>query len=235
MPLEFSIAPHDLIKVGIAIFCGALLGFERQYKNKTAGFRTIILICLGSTIFTMLAQRAGQGVNINIVTGIGFIGAGVIFKDNISVNGLTTAAVIWTSAAIGMAIGSGNYMLGIIATVLTILVLILFHLFEVYLDKLHHEKLLVVVFNSTNFDDLLSLEDIIRKHKLELQRRLVNKREGCLHVVIFVSGNKKDITKLDKKTPDYARDQIFLSLISKGEGAIKAQEVFSKSSPLERI
>ncbi len=87
MPLEFDIATNDLIKIGIAVFCGALLGFERQYNNKTAGFRTIILISLGSTIFTMISQRAGQGVNINLVTGVGFIGAGVIFKDNISVNG----------------------------------------------------------------------------------------------------------------------------------------------------
>jgi putative Mg2+ transporter-C (MgtC) family protein len=199
LPLEFNIAPHDLIKIGIAVFCGAILGLERQYKNKTAGFRTIILICLGSAIFTMIAQRAGQGVNINIVTGIGFIGAGVIFKDNISVNGLTTAAVIWISAAIGMADGSGNYLLAIISTFLTIAVLILFHIFEDYLDKIHHEKLLRVVFNSSNFDDLLVVEDIIRKHKLELQRRLVEKKDGCLQAAIFIIGNKKNIAKLDEK------------------------------------
>src|SRR5271166_1611856 len=101
----------DLIKIGMAVLCGGLLGLERQYKNKTAGFRTIILICLGSTIFTMVAQHAGQVANLNIVTGVGFIGAGVIFKDNIEVTGLTTAAVIWVSAAIGMGIGSGNYLL----------------------------------------------------------------------------------------------------------------------------
>src|SRR5882724_11880692 len=140
MPLEFNITAQDLIKVGIAILCGAMLGFERQYKNKTAGFRAIILICLGSTIFTMISQRAGQGVNINLVTGVGFIGAGVIFKDNISVNGLTTAAVIWVAAAIGMANGSGNYMLAIISTFVTLLVLILFNVFEMSLDKVNHEK-----------------------------------------------------------------------------------------------
>src|ERR1700761_1355314 len=134
--LEFDISQADLIKVGIAIFCGAVLGLERQYKNKTAGFRTIILICLGSTIFTMISQRAGQGVNINLVTGVGFIGAGVIFKDNISVNGLTTAAVIWVAAAIGMANGAGNYTLSLISTVLTLIVLLVFHVFELYLDKI---------------------------------------------------------------------------------------------------
>lgn len=197
--LGFSIATNDLIKIGIAVLCGAILGLERQYKNKTAGFRTIILICLGSTIFTLISQRAGQGVNINLVTGVGFIGAGVIFKDNISVNGLTTAAVIWIAAAIGMATGSGNYMLALISTVLTLLVLILFHIFEDYLDKIHHEKLLRVVFNSSNFDDLLAVEDIIRKHKLELQRRLVEKKDGCLQAAIFIIGNKKNIAKLDEK------------------------------------
>ena len=199
MPLEFGIATHDIIKILIAVFCGAILGFERQYKNKTAGFRTIILICLGSTIFTMISQRAGQGVNINLVTGVGFIGAGVIFKDNISVNGLTTAAVIWVAAAIGMATGAGNYTLAIMSTFLTIIVLILFHLFETYLDKVRHEKLLNVVFSSDSFDDLLALEDIIRKHKLNLQRRLVNKKDGIMHAAIFVSGHKKHISQLDEK------------------------------------
>jgi putative Mg2+ transporter-C (MgtC) family protein len=199
MPLEFNIAASDLIKVGIAILCGALLGFERQYKNKTAGFRTIILICLGSTIFTMISQRAGQGVNINLVTGVGFIGAGVIFKDNISVNGLTTAAVIWVAAAIGMANGSGNYMLAMVSTVCTLLVLLLFHIFENYLDKIHHEKLLVLVFNSTNYDDLLVIEDIIHKHHLKTQRRLVTKKDGCMQASIFVTGHKKHIAKMDEK------------------------------------
>src|ERR1700761_3465234 len=95
--LEFGISNNDLIKIALAVLCGGMLGLERQYKNKTAGFRTIILICLGSTIYTMVAQRSGQVANINIVTGVGFIGAGVIFKDTIAVSGLTTAAVIWTS------------------------------------------------------------------------------------------------------------------------------------------
>jgi len=199
VPLEFNIAPHDLIKVGIAILCGAILGLERQYKNKTAGFRTIILICLGSTIFTMIAQRAGQGVNINIVTGIGFIGAGVIFKDNISVNGLTTAAVIWISAAIGMADGSGNYLLAIISTILTITVLILFHLFEIYIDKIHHDKLYVVVFNDSNYDHLLSFEKAIHHYHLQSYRRQITKKDGCLQASIMVTGRKNHINQLDEQ------------------------------------
>src|SRR5258708_3397788 len=197
--LEFGISSSDLIKVAIAVFCGAVLGLERQYKNKTAGFRTIILICLGSTIFTMISQRAGQGVNINLVTGVGFIGAGVIFKDNISVNGLTTAAVIWVAAAIGMANGSGNYMLAIISTFLTLTVLIVFHLFEDYLNNIHHEKLFSMVFNSTDYDGLLAIEEVIRKHILKLEISLVNKKACCLQPSIFFTAHKKTISQHPNK------------------------------------
>src|ERR1700761_5670169 len=139
----FEITHPDIAKVLLAVVCGGLLGLERQYKNKTAGFRTIILICLGSAIFTMVAQHAGQVANLNIVTGVGFIGAGVIFKDSIAVSGLTTAAVIWISAAIGMAVGSGNYMLSLVTTVVTLMVLLIFNLLERYINKIHHDKLFI--------------------------------------------------------------------------------------------
>lgn len=197
--LEFNIANHDLIKIAIAVICGGLLGLERQYKNKTAGFRTIILICLGSTIYAMVAQRAGAGVNINIVTGIGFIGAGVIFKDNITVSGLTTAAVIWISAAIGMAAGSGNYTLALICTVLTLLVLLLFNLLEHYIDKVHRDKLFVIVFTDSNYQNIKQIEQILTALRLTSRRVQVSKYEGCLKVALMVTGHRQDIALLDEK------------------------------------
>jgi putative Mg2+ transporter-C (MgtC) family protein len=199
LPPEFHISNQDLLKVGIAIVCGAILGLERQYKNKTAGFRTIILICLGSALFTMVAQQTGQLVNINIVTGIGFIGAGVIFKDNYYVNGLTTAAVIWISAAIGMVVGSGNYTLALISTVVILLILVLFRILEDYIDEIHHEKILFVIFDSTDHAELILLEDIIDKLGLKSSRRFVSKKDGCLQATIAVTGHKKYISKLDEK------------------------------------
>src|ERR1700748_2165898 len=111
--MHFTLAAEDLLKIGMAVLCGGLLGIERQYKNKTAGFRTIILITLGSALFTIVAQKAGLGVNINVITGIGFIGAGVVFKDNIGVSGLTTASVIWVGAAIGVGTGAGNFVVAL--------------------------------------------------------------------------------------------------------------------------
>jgi putative Mg2+ transporter-C (MgtC) family protein len=198
MPLEFDIANNDLIKIGLAVVLGGLLGLERQYKNKTAGFRTIILICLGSTIYTMVAQRAGAGVNINIVTGIGFIGAGVIFKDNIAVSGLTTAAVIWISAAIGMAVGSGNYMLSIISTALTLTVLLVFNLLERYIDKVHRDKLFVILFTNADFENVLLIERIIKQHNLKSRPVQITKKDGCLQAAILVTGHRESIYMIDE-------------------------------------
>ncbi|MHB8208771.1 MgtC/SapB family protein [Mucilaginibacter sp.] len=198
-PAEFHIDNQDLIKIGISIVCGGILGIERQYKNKTAGFRTIILICLGSTIFTLIAQRAGLGVNINVITGVGFIGAGVIFKDDIAVSGLTTAAVIWTSAAIGMAVGAGDYLLAMISSVVTIVVLTLFHILENYLDKLHHDRLYSIVFDDTVYDRLTELEERVKAHNLKVRIVRVNKQDDNLHAAIMVTGHRKHINKLNQE------------------------------------
>jgi putative Mg2+ transporter-C (MgtC) family protein len=200
MPMSsiFDIAEPDLVKVALAVVCGGLLGLERQYKNKTAGFRTVILICLGSAIFTMVAQHAGQVANINIVTGVGFIGAGVIFKDSITVSGLTTAAVIWISAAIGMADGSGSYMLALVSTVITLMVLLLFNLLEVYIDKVHHDKLFIIVFTDSDYGNLEAVEKVITIKQLTSRTVQINKKDGCLQAAILVTGHRLNINKFDQ-------------------------------------
>jgi len=198
-PAEFHIANEDLIKIGVAILCGGILGIERQYKNKTAGFRTIILICLGSAIFTLIAQRAGLGVNINVITGVGFIGAGVIFKDDIAVTGLTTAAVIWISAAIGMAVGAGDYLLGILSSVVTIVVLTTFHLLENYLDKIHHDRLYAVVFDDTDYEHVHAFVDRAKAYDLSVRVVKVSKQNDNLRAAIMVTGHKKHINKLSQE------------------------------------
>jgi putative Mg2+ transporter-C (MgtC) family protein len=197
--LQFAISNQDLIKIGLAVVCGGLLGVERQYKNKTAGFRTIIVICLGATIFTAIAQRFGGIGSMNIVTGVGFIGGGVIFKDNIAVSGLTTAAVIWVSAAIGMAVGSGNYTLGLVSTVLTLMVLMVFNVLERYIDKVHKDKLFLIEFANADYENLNHLRYIIAAHKLKSETVQITKKDGCLHTAIWVTGHRKNIVKLDEE------------------------------------
>src|ERR1051325_6627552 len=98
------------LKLFVSLILGASIGAEREYKGRNIGFRTIILITLGSTFFTIISFIIGAGTDpariaSNIVTGIGFLGAGAIFRDGASVRGVTTASIIWISAAIGMACG----------------------------------------------------------------------------------------------------------------------------------
>ena len=141
--MDFTVDLQDIIAMVVSIICGGAIGFEREYKSKSAGLRTIMLISLGSTIFTIVS-RHGAGtddrISANIITGIGFIGAGVIFKDKISVRGLTTAAVIWTSAAIGMTTGIGYHALALCLTVITLGVLLMVTKVEKLIAALQTQK-----------------------------------------------------------------------------------------------
>jgi putative Mg2+ transporter-C (MgtC) family protein len=122
-----DISQEELYKIILAVIIGALIGGEREYHNKSAGFRTLMLITLGSTLFTILSSRMTSPnqdrIASNIVTGIGFLGAGAIFKDDNRVNGLTTAATIWAAAALGMSIGWGEYALAMGGTLLILVIL----------------------------------------------------------------------------------------------------------------
>ena len=135
--------PDDLIKILLAIAVGGAIGFEREYRDKAAGFRTLIFICVGSTLFTMLSISLGGGaaddgsrVASNIVTGIGFLGAGAIIQDRGRVHGMTTAATIWLVAGLGMGIGVGRYGLVVAITAITLAVLFLFPPIERWIDRL---------------------------------------------------------------------------------------------------
>jgi putative Mg2+ transporter-C (MgtC) family protein len=126
----------------ISIFCGILIGIEREIKHKPAGVRTCALVCLGATVFTLLSQSfigtTGSDVTriaSNIVQGIGFLGAGSILTYKNKVIGLTTASVIWAVAAVGMAIGFHKIVFAIQVTVLTMIVLLVVGTLEVKLVK----------------------------------------------------------------------------------------------------
>jgi putative Mg2+ transporter-C (MgtC) family protein len=107
---------EDLFKLLLSFLLGAVIGAEREYRSKSAGLRTMILIAVGSTLFTLVSVRisgdAGR-IAANIVTGIGFIGAGIIFRENNRVVGITTAAIVWVTAALGMTIGAGFYRMAV--------------------------------------------------------------------------------------------------------------------------
>ena len=123
-----SVAVVGGVRVLIAAILGIILGLERQRSNKDAGTRTYALVAAGSALFTVLSIEGFDAADTSrvaaqIVTGIGFLGAGLIFRQGASVQGLTTAAGLWSVAAIGMAAGTGLWGLAIVVTVIVLLVL----------------------------------------------------------------------------------------------------------------
>jgi putative Mg2+ transporter-C (MgtC) family protein len=118
------------VAVGLAILCGAIVGLERQLRGKPAGVRTSILVCLGTVIFIHLAHSTSEaGADLNrvlgqLITGVGFLGAGVMFSREGVATGVTTAAVIWVLAAIGATIGFGHHLGAITLAVLTVALLV---------------------------------------------------------------------------------------------------------------
>ncbi len=125
----------DVLKLLIAAGLGALLGFERERTKKPAGLRTHMLVALGSALFTIISidffPNDPARIAAGIVTGIGFLGAGTIFRAKDHVQGLTTAASVWTVAAVGMAVALGYYALATIAVVLALIILELDNFFFV--------------------------------------------------------------------------------------------------------
>lgn len=120
------------LRLVLACFCGAIVGYERTRRHKDAGIRTHLLVSMGAALFTILSEFAfdygnADRVAANIVTGVGFLGAGVIFLRGRAVTGLTTAAGIWTVAGIGMASGAGMYALAAVATLLVLILQMAMH------------------------------------------------------------------------------------------------------------
>ena len=130
----FSVLPLVIIRGAFAILCGALVGIERERKGKPAGFRTNILICLGSTFYMLTSDFILQQIGVTnvdhtriaaqVVTGIGFLGAGTIIQSRGTITGLTSAATIWVVAGIGLLIGAGFPLLGLFCTIIVLFALV---------------------------------------------------------------------------------------------------------------
>jgi len=125
-----------LIKLGLTLILSGIIGLEREVTGHKAGIRTLILVGIGAASFVMLADNISLSdsetgrIIAGVATGLGFLGAGAIIKEGINVKGLTTAASIWVTAAIGVSVGSGSYLIGIITFSFTIIVISLFAVLE---------------------------------------------------------------------------------------------------------
>ena len=164
---------EDLLRIVLALLAGGMIGLEREFRDKAAGFRTLIFIAMGSAAFTILSGRLALDkdptrIAANIVTGIGFLGAGAILREGLRVTGLTTAATIWLTAAMGMAVGGGEYLLAGMILIVTMIVLWVFPFFEVRIDKTREEHTYEVVC-PVDFDKIARIEDRMRASGLRVR------------------------------------------------------------------
>lgn len=188
---------HILLKLGLALLIGTIIGAEREYKNKSAGLRTLILICLGSTLFTIISGSLGAEnetgrIASNIVTGIGFLGAGAIMREGLTVSGLTTASSIWVTAALGMAVGAGEFYLAIFATVIVLVVLTLFGFIQPVLERYKKAIELHITFSGAD-DSVVELEKEMERFHLKFERIKALKKEGQAVFHYEMSGPKNNL------------------------------------------
>ncbi len=189
---------EDLTKLLVALVIGAIIGAEREYRTKSAGFRTVILITVGSTLFTIVSNLMSNDGRVasNIVTGIGFLGAGAIFKEGASVKGLTTATTIWISAAIGMAIGVGQYSLAISVVTIVILVLVGFTWLPTLIDKLNTELVYNFTLDTLDYLNIENLESIFKTSNVKFKCVKQSKRNDTIQLSYTIKASQENHKKL---------------------------------------
>ncbi len=155
--------PIITLRLILSVILGGLIGLERESHGRPAGFRTHTLVCLGSTLVMIISAYGMQSISTSydpgriaaqVISGIGFLGAGTIMREGVNVRGLTTAASLWAVAGIGLAVGIGMNYTAIIASVLIVLVLTYLNRFEVW-----HSYTIVITTNNQNeeFEDIFAL------------------------------------------------------------------------------
>jgi len=192
---------ENMIKLGMAVVMGGLVGAEREYQDKAAGFRTIILITVGSTLFTIFSMSMDPGftrtrVAANIVTGIGFLGAGAIVREHGRIGGLTTAATIWLSAALGMGIGAGELRFVTASTAVVLIVLLLFPRLERWIDRIRESRSYKIVIGSGNVKSFEKINQAFEDCALKILEHHQTKTETTIVGTWRVIGSPKNHDRL---------------------------------------
>lgn len=216
---RMTILNNEIQNVLLAGILGAALGLERQWQGKSAGLRTIMLVSVGAALFTIVSYQMAiidvkhnsdvTRIASNIVTGIGFLGAGIIFRGNVSVHGLTTAATVWTSAAIGMSAGIGNYPLAIETTAISLVILMLLHWFDLWFKRVNETRTYHLSYNYQTGDDLLKYDDFFKSRHFKLVDDKLAYADGKAVVTWKVLSSKKHH---DEMVKEMLKDSRILSL-----------------------
>lgn len=222
---EFILQFESIGRCVLAAICGALIGIERKNRLKDAGLRTHLIVALGSALMMVVSKygffdllRYANELNVevkldpsrlasNIITGIGFLGAGTIFVRKQVINGLTTAAGLWSTAGIGMAIGAGMYIVGISMTLFLFLAQIFLHKNLKILRSPTADNIIIRLEDST--DAISKLNDVFKELNVEIQSMHYEKLgDTLLEVECFVRMPKKytfTMLAADLKSHDFIR------------------------------
>ena len=195
--------PEPIVKLLLAILIGGVIGAEREYRDKAAGFRTIIFICAGATLFTIFSQEIGGEqdpvrIAANIVSGVGFLGAGAIMRGTGRVMGLTTAATIWLAAALGMGIGGGYYQETALATGAILAVLVFFPILEGWIDKMREARSYEIV-STISPAIQQALQAMFRDSGLHVRDQKLMKAEGNMVSLWYVIGAPSEHDRLTER------------------------------------
>ena len=194
-----------ILRLFIAGILGGLIGFEREFRAKEAGLRTHFIVALGSALFMLISQYAFTGrfdaarVAAQVVSGIGFIGAGVIIFQKNVVRGVTTAAGLWVAAAIGLACGAGMYVVAIAATLFTIMCLETMHI----ITRRYGEKSVMVTISPVTGEQLTGILDQIRKSNFEIDSFSLSDDSASITLHMRQPNYQKTIGKLLEITKGY--------------------------------
>lgn len=200
-----------LLRIIIAVFCGAFIGYERTNRGKGAGIRTHTIVAVASCLMMLISQYGFEDffntfnnadvemkldpsrIGAQIVTGIGFLGAGMIFIQKNNITGLTTAAGIWAIAGIGMSIGCGMYFIGIACTVIIFLVQLFMHKNSKCLHNLIERELIVSI--EEGEDTLVKIIELLKKFEINIIEISCKKNKDSLMDVSFLVQHTHNINK----------------------------------------
>ena len=199
---EASLTLYDnlefFLRLLLSAALGALVGLERSKRQKEAGVRTHCIIACTSALFMILSKYAfvdivdvsgirgadPARIAAQVVSGISFLGAGVIFKNGNSIRGLTTAAGMWGTAAIGMAIGAGLYWVGLIEAAILVTIQIILHRFPVGADALTTQEILVEMADEQRLQD--AFDELLRRHRGQVTESSLSRQDGILSMELTV-------------------------------------------------
>ena len=193
-----------LIKIFLAIVLGGTLGMERQYHDKPAGFATNCLICVGAMLFTILSEYMGAAggdpgrIAAQVVTGVGFIGAGSILRDGNKISGLTTAAGVWLVAAIGMTVGYGQYILAMVTTCAILVFQLGARRTIKLVEKLKRYDTINLVCDP-NWQTIEKISKAIEEQNIKILKQEVTKQENRFHVCLVATFTGTEFQNITKK------------------------------------